>query len=353
MFCFRLIAILALLLSAGCALPDHGPLIIRHELMEIASTDRQWTGIAISREGRKFVSFPRWNESVVMSVGEILADGSIIPYPDSEWNRWFGSEPRNRLVCAQSVYVDDANFLWILDSANPRFQGVISGGAKLLKVDLRNNKVMQTIRFGAPVIHENSYLNDIRIDTRSGHAFISDSGSPGLIVVNLATGLAWRVLDNDISTTAEDIELSINGMKWLLPDGETPRVHIDGIAIDPSGEYLYFKALTGRTLYRIKLLWLLDENIAARELPKKVENLGQTVASDGLEFDRSARLYFTAIEDSAIKRRLPDGTLETVTKDNRLQWPDSMALAPDGSFYVTTSRIHLGEGPYKIFRFTP
>ncbi|MBT0665051.1 hypothetical protein KI809_12160 [Geobacter pelophilus] len=344
---------MAMLLATGCALSNRGPVIMRRELLEIASSDRQWTGLAISREGRKFVTFPRWNEAVSISVGELLADGSTRAFPDQEWNRWFGSEPQNRFVCAQSVYVDDTNFLWILDPANPRFQGVIDGGAKLLKIDLHTNRVMQVIRFGAPIIHENSYLNDIRVDTRSGHAFITDSGSPGLVVVNLATGLSWRILDNDSSTTAEDIELTFNGHKWLLPDGTTPRVHIDGIAIDPSGEYLYYKALTGRTLYRIKLRWLLDENISARELPGKTENLDETVASDGLEFDHSGNLYFTAIEENAIKRRLPDGTIEMVVKDNRLQWPDSLALAPDGSFYVTTSRIHLGEGPFKIFRFTP
>jgi len=329
------------------------PLIIRRELLEIASSDHQWTGLAISREGRKFVTFPRWSEAVSVSVGELLPNGIIRAFPDLEWNRWYGIEPQNRFVCAQSVFVDDNNYLWVLDAANPRFLGVVTGGPKLLKIDLHSNRILQVIRFASPVINDNSYLNDIRIDTRSGHAFISDSGSPGLVIVHLATGLSWRVLDNDISTSAEDIDLVFNNQKWALSDGTSPRIHIDGIAIDPSGEYLYFKPLTARTLYRIKLRWLLDESISASSLPDKVEKLEDTVASDGLEFDHEGRLYFTAIEDNAIKRRLVDGSLETVVKDNRLQWPDSMALAPDGSFYVTTSRIHLQVGPFKIFRFMP
>jgi sugar lactone lactonase YvrE len=328
-------------------------LLIRRELLEVASSDYQWTGVAVSRDERKFVTFPRWSEAVSISVGELTPDGEIRAFPDLDWNRWYGEEPQNRFVCAQSVYIDNNDFLWILDAANPRFQGVVSGGPKLLKVDLHNNTVMQIIRFGSPVINNSSYLNDVRVDTKSGHAFITDSGSPGLIIVQLATGLSWRLLDNSASTTAENIDLVFNGQKWLLPDGTSPRIHNDGIAIDPSSEYLYFKPLTGRTLYRIRLAWLLDENISAGMLPDKVEKLGETVASDGLEFDREGRLYFTALEDNAIKRRLENGTMETVIEDTRLQWPDSMALAPDGSFYVTTSRIHLGGGPYKIFRFTP
>lgn len=349
----RLVLALGLFTVSGCATSPNGALIIRRDLQEMASSDHQWTGLAISRDGRKFVTFPRWGESVSLSVGEILPNGSIRPFPDHEWNRWFGNEPLNRFVSAQSVYVDKNNFLWVLDPANPRFTGVVNKGAKLLKIDLHDDRVVQVIRFGSPVIHDSSYLNDIRIDTGSGHAFISDSGSPGLVIVHLATGLAWRVLDHDIATSAEAIDLSVNNQRWTLPDGSAPRIHINGIAIDPSGEYLYFKALTGRTLYRIKLRWLLDENITARALPGKVENLAQTIASDGMEFDREGSLYFTAIEDNAIMRRRSDGTMETVLQDSRLQWPDSLTLAPDGSFYVSTSRIHLGTGPYKIFRFTP
>lgn len=30
------------------------------ELVEVAQSDRQWTGVAVSKEGRIFVNYPRW-----------------------------------------------------------------------------------------------------------------------------------------------------------------------------------------------------------------------------------------------------------------------------------------------------
>ncbi len=347
------IALLLFLISTGCVGRRNELAYSSRNLVEIAHSGHQWTGIAVSRLGRIFVTFPRWNESVTTSVGELLPNGTLRAYPDTEWNRWYGSEPLSRFVCVQSVYIDGNDNLWILDSANPRLQGVVKDGIKLIKVDLRSNRVVQIIRFAAPVTHENSYLNDVRVDTRSGHAFITDSGSPGLVVVHLSTGTSWRVLDTHPATTSEDLSLTINGRQWLLPDGSAPGIHADGIALDSSQEYLYLQPLTGRTLYRIALRWLLDEQVTALDLPAKVESLGTTVASDGMEFGPDGSLYFTAIEENAIKRRTPDGTMETVIQDDRLQWPDSLAIAPDGSFYVTTSRVHLGSGPYQLFRFTP
>jgi hypothetical protein len=43
-----------------------------------------------------------------------------------------------------------------------------------------------------------------------------------------------------------------------------------------------------------------------------------------------------------------------VVKDERIVWPDSFALGPDGAVWFTTAQIHLGpnpETPYRIFKF--
>lgn len=340
-------------LLAGCA-PTKLAKPSSTSLVEVARSDRQWTGIAVARDGRIFVNYPRWSDNVPFSVGELKPDGSVAPYPTMEMNRWeTGMDPANTFVCVQSVVVDGDGFLWILDAANPKFKGVVTGGPKLLKVDLAANRIVQAVRFAEPIIQAGSYLNDMRIDTRRQIAYLTDSGSGAIVVTDLATGTSRRLLANHPSTQAEEVTLTIENRPWMRPDGTVPRVHADGIALDLEGEHLYYQALTGRTLYRIETRWLRDTRLPEQELAATVESLGQTGAADGLFFGPDNRIYISSLEESAIKAVTPSGKPVIVVQSPELAWPDSFALGPDGSIYVTTSQIHRGTnppGPYKIFK---
>ena len=58
--------------------------------------------------------------------------------------------------------------------------------------------------------------------------------------------------------------------------------------------------------------------------------------------DGSARRVLVSdINGSAVKRLLPDGTIETFVADPRLQWPDTFTEGPDGSIYISSSEINL------------
>ena len=104
----------------------------------VATSERQWTGIAVSSSARVFVNFPRWSDDVPVSVGELI-DGQVRPYPDVARQAWVsGADPRDAFVCVQSVVIDARDRLWILDPANPSFAGVVSGGPKLVEVDIRD-----------------------------------------------------------------------------------------------------------------------------------------------------------------------------------------------------------------------
>ncbi|GFO68197.1 gluconolaconase [Geomonas limicola] len=353
----RLTALVALAVTlSGCAsTPARTPVF--SPLTEVARSERQWTGIAMTRDGRLFVNYPRWSDQVPFSVGELQPDGSVLPYPDPEMNRWEpGLDPATHLVCVQSVVVDEWGFLWILDPANPKFQGVVPGGPKLLKVDPGSGRVLQTIRYAAPVIDGNSYLNDVRIDPVRRVAYLTDSGSGALVVTDLVSGVSRRLLASDPSTHSERVTLVIEGRPWRRPDGSLPSVHADGIALDSKGEYLYYQALTGRTLYRIPTSSLRDPQLSAAELSAKVERVGDTGAADGLWFGSDGRLYLSAIEENAVKVFVPGQKPEIVVQSPELDWPDSFAQGPDGSIFVTASQINRGPNPgtpYRIFRFRP
>ena len=324
-------------------------------LEAIALSDKQWTGLAVSKEGRLFVNYPRWSESVPISAAE-LVDGKPVPYPNTTINDWRpGKDPAKHLVCVQALFIDAKNRLWILDPANPGFKGVVPGGPKLLEVNLTTNQVVRTYRFNREIALQNSYLNDVRVDTQREFAYITDSGDGALIVLNLSTGDVRRLLGNHPSTAAEEVLLTIGGKPWLL-NGIQPRIHADGIAYDAGADKVYYQALTGRTMYRISGAALRQVDLSEKKIAAKVERVGETGASDGLIAGPGGYVYISALEHDAIFRTSPQGRVETVVQDERIAWPDSFSFGPDGKLYFTTSRIHEGAkpiAPYGIYRIAP
>lgn len=323
------------------------------ELVTVASSDHQWTGIAISRQGRMFVNFPRWQDELPLSVAELEADGSLTPYPNQALNTWNGEQSTagEVFVCVQSVYVDAANRLWILDPANPKFQGVVAGGPKLLEVDLSTDEVKRVIPFTSPVVHDSSYLNDVRVDTDRDIAYITDSGRGGIIVVDLKRNTSWRCLDQHPSTMAEDITLRIQGEDWTR-DGKTPQVHSDGLALSLDGETLYYQPLTARWLHSIPTAALRDSALPEDQRGRQVSTAVNSGANDGLLIGPDGYIYLSSLEYSAVRRWRPgaDHEVEWVRQHPSIAWPDSFAFGPDGDLYLTTSQIHKGKNPDQPYR---
>src|SRR5437764_11865493 len=165
------------------------------QLQEVARfPNEQVTGLGVSQKsGRVFVNFPYWSDDHFLSVAEVIS-GQQRAFPDEQWNK--PGTPDSHFLCVQSVVVDDQDNLWILDPAAPKMQEIVKGGPKLVKVDLATNQIVQKIPFGEDVAPAKSYLNDVRIDTAKGKAFITDSGKGAIVVVDLKTGKARRLLDD-------------------------------------------------------------------------------------------------------------------------------------------------------------
>ncbi len=326
-----------------------------------AKMPQQLAGVTISKAGRLFVNIPRWVDKPDSSVAEIAADGSLLPYPNTEINHWDfqpGDSARTHFVCVQSVFVEEDD-LWILDPAAPMFGDVVCDGAKLLRVSLTTNTVTRTYAFDQSAVPIRSYLNDVRL--AHGHAFITDSGMGAIVVLNLETGQTRRLLDKHSSTKAEiGVEPIIGGKPWKFADGTTPQVHSDGIAIDPKREYVYYKALTGRTLYRVPIAALLDESLSAEALGARVERVAEPGPTDGLEFDAQGNLYLAALEENAIRVLRQDGSMKVFASAGDFLWPDTITISREGYLLFSATQFHLmpafngGDdkrtGPYNIFR---
>ncbi len=327
--------------------------------------DFQITGVSVSKTGRLFVNFPRWSDRYRNAVLEIGANGEEKPFPDDDWNQW-NNKPATageHFVCVQSVVIDDEDSLWIVDAAAPMLASVVPGGAKLVQVDLKTDTVSRVITFDPEVAKLDTYLNDIRIDTKRKTAYITDSGHGGIIVVDVATGTAHRALDGHPSVMVEEgVRIVVDG-KELLQNGKPPQFNADGIALSPDGEWLYYKPVTANALYRVKTSALRDAKSSPDAAAAAVEKVADTFPTDGLWMDQQGNLYLTDVTNDAVTRLAPDGTLERVVEDTILQWPDTLSQGPDGAIYVSASHINnsppFNKGlstrtqPYAVFKFTP
>jgi sugar lactone lactonase YvrE len=318
---------------------------------QVATFDHQVTGVAVSQDGRIFVNFPRWTEDAPVSVAEVMKDGSLKPYPDQGWNEWRNARkdemsPQDHWVCVQSVVADGQGNLWVLDPAAPAQDKVVSGGPKLVKIDLKTNQPSQTIAFNEEIAPQGSYLNDARFSPDGRHAYITDSGVKGaLVVVDLRSGQSRRVLDGHPSTQVEkDVQVKADGQVLRRPDGRGVEFAADGIALTPDGRHLYWQAIKGKTLYRIATDALENAQVGDKDLASKVEKVGENGVADGLLITRRGdRMIVTAPEEDALKVRVlgtaQDSRPSILVQDKRLRWPDSLAEGPDGTLYFTTSRI--------------
>jgi sugar lactone lactonase YvrE len=313
----------------------------------VAESSNLWTGVSISRDGRIFVCFPRWSRQVPISVGEIV-DGVVTPFPDQGWNSWMdGERATNKFVCIQSVVVDDDDYLWILDPASPYLRGVVDEGARIYKFELKGNSLIRTYSIPSSAAPQKSYLNDIRVDTVSETAYITESGLGAIVIVDLKSGNSYRRLDNHFSTKAELDRIIIEGVPVEA------KIHADGISLSPDRKYLYYQALCARHLYKVPTKDLREPSIQDVLLESKVERAGEVGANDGILGDRYGNIFLSGLETNSINVLNTKNQLIRIIQDRRIQWPDTFAMDSGGDVYFTVSHLHLPpdpSNPYKIFR---
>lgn len=171
------------------------------------------------------------------------------------------------------------------------------------------------------------------MDDKEGKIYITDSGAPGLIVVDIETGANYRMLDGHPFTTAEVNHIDACGKGY---DGT---IHSDGIALDRKNDILYFHALTGYTLYGIPTRQLIDRKIDEDRIFRM-----KTPAPDGMIVDERGNLYMGDLEKSAIVYLTPDRKqIRTLVEGGNISWPDTFTIYKD-ELYFTNSRIHEAVG---------
>ena len=299
---------------------DHGPISL------VATSPRSvWTSVA-EVGGRVFVGYPRIDGNAGLSLAELHADGSVAAYPGGSWNGFKpGADPANAFVSVSALQVGPGGRLWVVDGAAGYGGKPVASAQKLLVIDTKLNAVSRVYRL-ASALKPRSEIADVAL--HGSVAYVTDAGAPGLIVLDLKTGDARRVLDRDPSTTAQRPAL-VDGKILRGSDGKPVGINADQIDITPDGQFVYLQPLSG-PLYRIPTHALDDGSLPAATLSALTEFWYNTPSVAGMTIDGDGDLYLTDLGSDAVLKLTPDRRLTLVAKDERLHWASAPCVSHGG-----------------------
>lgn len=287
-----------------------------------------------------------------------LVGSEGVPFPTPEISRSFAA--------VIGIQVEQDGTVWILD------MGSEETSPKLLGWDTQNNILKAVHYLPDEASVENSFHQDFAIDEVRRKAFIADmsrggvidDSNPAIVVVDLDTGQARRVLEGHESLQPQAGQTMIaEGEPLTFTDeqGNTSPVELglNPIAIDAQNEWVYFSTVHPGTLYRIPAEVLGNFAMDDAELAAAIEPFAEKPSSDGIAADGEGQVYITNVADNAISIADETGTRIWV-QDDRLVWPDGVYVAPDGSVVATINQLNRaapfnggapgGEPPFLIIR---
>jgi sugar lactone lactonase YvrE len=331
------------------------PLVTEAGLEQVLAYHEPIGNVAVSATGRVFFTVhpearpegPRLLE---------WREGRAEPFPAADIQAGVLESPLG-------IAIDRQGRLWVIDPAN---HGL--GRPRVVAIDLASGLVVHEHVFPRQIAPRGSFLQDLQVDPAGRFVYIADTSfwrkSPALIVYDTATRRSRRLLEDHPSVRAQNwlIRTPIREMRFV--GGLVPmKPGLDGIALDPTGQWLNFGAMAHDTLYRIATSALLDAQLTPDELAGRVETLGRKPLSDGLSADLAGNVYITDVEHGAVLRMAPGGQLTTIVRSPRIRWADALSFGPNGWLYladsalpevILKSRAHIeGHGPYHVYRFRP
>jgi sugar lactone lactonase YvrE len=306
---------------------------------EFASKALIMNGVTTAPGGRRFVVVQPQKPDQP-EIAEIIA-GLAKPYPDAAWNsRLAGRDGRTAFVGANSLRVGPDGALWVVDRGSPGIgEPLVEGGPKLIRIDLASNRVTRVYDL-ASVAQGASFVDDVRFN--GDVAYLTDAGRPALIVLDLATGNARRVLENHRSTVAAR-PLMAEGRQLLDPEGKPVVVHADQLEISGDARWLYYQPCSG-PMFRIETRFVDDPSLDEAVLSAHVEQFADTPSTGGTAIDTAGSIYVSDTDHSRILKVSAIGEISTLIADPRLAWVDAMWIDDDGKLWMPAAQLNRTAG---------
>src|SRR5210317_1698874 len=202
--------------GGGQAYPDlsTAPVLNSSSLEEVVTYVEPVGNVAVNRDGRIFFTVHPESRPTGNNLLEYVR-GAAIPYPSG---------------AAQAELFD-----------------TVLGVA----IDLDTNEVLRNQALSPDIAPAGSFLQDLQVSADGNTIVLADASfwrkSPAIVVYDVETGQARRLLESHVSVSAENYVIRSRDREMKFLGGIAAlRGGVDGIALGP--EWLYFAAISGSGL---------------------------------------------------------------------------------------------------------
>lgn len=142
--------------------------------------------------------------------------------------------------------------------------------------------------------------------------------------------------------------------------GKPLQIGINGIALSPNADTLYWTVTTGTHAHALPTAILREASATHPQIADRIEDLGSVGGNtDGLVTDSAGNLYITDVTHNGIVKYDPQTrSMTLVASSTQVHWPDTPAIRPDGDLVFTSSGlndhfagvINAGQERYDLWR---
>jgi len=299
----------------------------RPDVTQMFTSTLAVNGVTTTASGRRFACAQPRGDTRSPQLVEII-DGKAIPFGHAA-----------AFVGVNSVRVGPDGALWVVDRGSAGIGKPLAAAPRLIRFDLVFDRVQRVFDL-SDLTNAHSFVDDVRFNDR--RAYLTDAGSPGIIVLDLVSGAGYRVLEGTPAVTAQR-PLVAEGRPLLDARQQPVVIHADQLEVSPDGAWLYVQPCCGG-MSRIETRLLDDVTIAASDLADAVRPFADTPSTGGTAMDASGVIYLSDVDTSRILTITPDGAVSVLIDDPRLVWVDAMWIDDAGNLVMPAPQLNRSAG---------
>jgi sugar lactone lactonase YvrE len=283
----------------------------------------------VSADGRVFSTIHQTDGDHAVQLIEVTGPHSYRAWRSNEVQTHTGNYQDATIDSPLGIARDGQGGLWIIDTGNHL------GKTRVWGFTIGSGELIQRVTLPANVAPKGSSIQDLVVDRKRGFAYLEDIVNLGLLTVNLASSDTWRFQGYASLQPQADARLVITG-EAIQIGGAPASVGANPITLSDDRSTVYFGAMNGLHWFSVTAS-LLREQASDERVADTIVRIGPKPVSDGADTDVAGRHFLTYLSHNRIDVLLPVDSIEPLARDERLRWPDSVPMGPQGWLYVAVN----------------